>query len=163
MQHESAWSGRRHTIGKRHRDKIKIIKVVMGVGKDFLSLNGRGILLNYSLQIFFLRFIYFYCKIAHIERRKERRTIFHLMIHPSSDCSGQNWANLKPGAIRIIQVSHMGTGSQSFRLMSTVFLNHKQGAGWDAGPPGLEPVPILDPTAFEVRTLATRSLHKTLQ
>ena len=78
--------------------------------------------------------------------------------------------NAKPGLLEMVQlksphvktrsqelfrVSHMGTESQGFGVSSTAFPGHKQGAGWDAGLLGLEPVPIWDPGACKARTLAT--------
>ena len=50
----------------------------------------------------------------------------------------------------------MGEESQSFGTSSTAFPGHKQRAGWEMGLPGLELVPIWDPGAFKVRTLAAR-------
>ena len=37
-----------------------------------------------------------------------------------------------------------------------MFPGYKQGAGWEVGQLGLEPVPIWDPGAFKARTLASR-------
>ena len=45
----------------------------------------------------------------------------------------------------LLRVSHAGAGSQSFGLSSTAFPGHKQGAGREAGLPGLEPAPTWDP------------------
>ena len=42
-------------------------------------------------------------------------------------------------------VSHACAGSQSFGPSSTAFPGHRQGAGREAGLPGLEPAPIWDP------------------
>ena len=39
---------------------------------------------------------------------------------------------------------------------SSAFPGHKQGAGWEAGRPGLEPEPIWDPGTFKVRNLVVR-------
>ena len=59
---------------------------------------------------------------------------------------------------KIFCVSHMGAGSQVLRPSSTAFPGHKQGAGWQAGPPGLELMPLWDPGKCKMRTLAARLL-----
>ena len=66
------------------------------------------------------------------------RKIFLLMIHFPSDCNSQSCANQKPGARNFLQVSHMGSGYQSFGPSSTAFSGHKQGAGREVEMPGLE-------------------------
>ena len=53
----------------------------------------------------------------------------------------------------------MGAGCQGFGPSSTAFPGHKQGAGWEAGQPGLEPASIWDPGRVKMRTLAARLLH----
>ena len=51
-----------------------------------------------------------------------------------------------------------GCRVSSFGPFSTAFPGHKQGAGSEVELPGLEPVPILDPSAFKVKTLSTKPL-----
>ena len=60
------------------------------------------------------------------------------------------------------QVSHMGAGSLGFGPSLTAFPGPKQGAEWEVELLGLEPVPIWDPGAFKVRTLAARPWHRAL-
>ena len=53
------------------------------------------------------------------------------------------WAQSE--ARSLFWVSHAGAGSQSFGPSSTAFPGHRQGAGREAGLPGLELAPIWDP------------------
>ena len=63
---------------------------------------------------------------------------------------------MMPGAGSYFQVSLVGAGSQGFGLSLTAFPGHKQGAGWEAGLPGLQLVPRWDPGTLKARTLASR-------
>ena len=67
-------------------------------------------------------------------------------------------ARAEPGARKFFRVSHVGAGFQGFGLSLTAFPGHKQGAGWETGLLGLEPMPISDPDVCEVRTVAARLL-----
>ena len=58
------------------------------------------------------------------------------------------------------RVSDMDAESQGFGLPSTDFPGHRQGAGWEAGPPGLELAPIWDPAVCKMRTVATSNTLK---
>ena len=51
----------------------------------------------------------------------------------------------------------MGAGSQSLGPSSTAFPGHKQGAGWEVEPLGLEPAPTWYPSTLKVMTLAATS------
>ena len=65
------------------------------------------------------------------EREREIESkIFHGFIHSPSGRSGWSWANLKPGARSLLQVSHMGAGCQGFGPSSFAFPGHKQGGSW---------------------------------
>ena len=90
-------------------------------------------------------FFFFFFKICFIfirksDRRGEtERKIFCLMIYFPRGCNSWSCADLKPGARNLLQVSHTGAESQGSGLSSTAFPGHRQGAGWEAGLPGLEP------------------------
>ena len=60
------------------------------------------------------------------------------MIHSPGDHSGLSCAHLKPGARNYHQVSHVGSGYESFGPSLTVLLGHKQGAGWEVEMPELQ-------------------------
>ena len=57
----------------------------------------------------------------------------------------------------------MGTVAQCFGLSSAAFPGHKQEAGWEAGQPGLELVPMWDPSTFKAKTLTVRLLYWALR
>ena len=54
---------------------------------------------------------------------------------------------------------HVGAESQGFMPSSTAFPGHKQGAGWEARLPTLEPSFTWDLSMFKAKTLATRLSH----
>ena len=97
-----------------------------------------------STLFFFLKiyFYYFFIGKADIQRGETERKIFHPMIHSPSERNGPILCRSE--ARSLFRVSHVGTGSQSFGLSSTAFPRHGQGAGREAGLPGLEPAPIWD-------------------
>ena len=74
-----------------------------------------------------------------IQRGETERKIFCPMIHSPSERNGSILCRSE--ARSLFRVSHAGAGSQS----STAFPGHRQGAGREAGLPGLEPAPIWDP------------------
>ena len=105
---------------------------------------------------FFFLLLLFIVK-SHIQRGGEtERKIFHPMIYSLSECNSRCYADPKPGSRNLFQVSHTGSGSQSFGPSWTAFPDHKQGAEWEVELPGLKPVPIWDPGPFKERALATR-------
>ena len=55
---------------------------------------------------------------------------------------------------------HAGAGPQGFGLSPTAFPGHRQGAEWEAGPPGLELPPMWDPGVCKMRTVATSNILK---
>ena len=82
------------------------------------------------------------------------RKIFRSMIHSPSERNGS--IPCRSEGRSLFRVSHMDTGSQGFGLSLTAFPSHMQGAGWEAGLPGLEPASIWDASSCKARTLATR-------
>ena len=97
------------------------------------------------INFFFLKiyFYYFFIGKADIQRGETGRKIFRPMIHSPSERNGPILCQSE--ARSLFRVSLAGAGSQSFGLSSTAFLGHRQGAGREAGLPGLEPAPIWDP------------------
>ena len=86
----------------------------------------------------------FFIEKSDIQRGGEtERKIFCPMIHSPSEPQRSELSELESRSL--FQVSHTGAGSQSFRPSSTAFPGHRQGAGREVGPPGLEPAPIWDP------------------
>ena len=92
---------------------------------------------------FFDLFLLFFIGKADIQRGETERKIFHPMIHSPSERNGPILCRSE--ARSLFRVSHAGAGSQSLGPSSTAFLGHRQGAGWEVGPPGLELAPIWDP------------------
>ena len=94
------------------------------------------------------------------EERQRGRSFVHSFTPQVSATAGTMpiWSQ-EPGARNFLQVSHMRAGTQGFGLSSTVFPGHKQGAGWDAGLPGLELIPTQDPGGLKARKLTARLPH----
>ena len=112
----------------------------------------------YTLN-FFLNIYFIFIGKSHIKRGGETETkIFRLIIHSPNSCISWSLADLKPGPWSLLQVSHTGSESQGFGPSLTAFPGHRQRAGWEVELPGLEQMPILDPSRFKVRTSATRLL-----
>ena len=88
-------------------------------------------------------FLLFFIGKADIQREETERKIFHPMIHSPSERNGPILCRSK--ARSLFRVSHAGAGSQSFGPSLTAFPGHRQEAGREAGPLGLEPAPIWDP------------------
>ena len=88
-------------------------------------------------------FYYFFIGKADIQRGETERKIFRPMIHSPSERNGPILCQSE--ARRLFRVSHAGAGSQSFGPSSTAFPGHRQGAGREAGLPGLDPAPIWYP------------------
>ena len=78
-----------------------------------------------------------------MQRGETERKIFHPMIHSPSERNGPILCRSE--ARSLLRVSHAGAESQNLGPSSTAFPGHRQGAGREAGLPGLEPVPIWDP------------------
>ena len=114
---------------------IHFNKIIKWIGKAYKG----TILLTFN----FFRLIYFYWKgILDLKREGEtERKTFHPRVHSPIGCTIQRWADPKPGFSSFSQVFHMGAGSQGFGPSSTAFPDHKQGAGWEVGLPGLELAP----------------------
>ena len=96
---------------------------------------------NFFLKIYFSYF-YFIGK-ADIQRGDTERKIFHPMTHSPSERNGRYYADPKPGAS-----SGSPTWVQVPKALGRprlLFPGHRQGAGREAGLPGLEPAPIWDP------------------
>lgn len=73
------------------------------------------------------------------EGKRERD---HDLLFPCpGDCSGQDWAQPKPGARRLLQVSNVATGACVLGHLLH-FPNHEQSTGWKVKQPGLEQVPL---------------------
>ena len=96
-----------------------------------------------SRFFFKIYFYYFFIGKADIQRGETEKKIFRPMIHSPSERNGPILCRSE--ARSLFRVSHAGAGSQSFGLSSTAFPGHRQGAGREAGLPGLEPAPIWDP------------------
>ena len=123
--------------------------------KKYVFCNCFEIWLSFFVSSFFkdLFFIIFFIGKADIQRGETERKIFRPMIHSPSE--PQRLMLCRSEARSLFKVSHEGAGSPSFGLSLTAFPGHKQGAGWEEGPPGLEPAPIWDPGACKVKTLTT--------
>ena len=95
----------------------------------------------YVLLFFFkdLFLLFLYWKGGYTERRDREEDL------PSDGSLPKRLQQLELSqseARSFFQVSHVGAGSQVFGLTMTAFPGHRQGAGWEAGPPGLEPAPM---------------------
>ena len=116
--------------------------------------------LTLTSLFFFKDLFYFYWKGGYTERRdreEDDRTERSDDLLPRPP---QRLELSQSEARSLFRVSHAGTGSQNFGPFSMAFPGHKQGAGWEAGQPGLEPAAIWHPGTCKARTLATRLLQQ---
>ena len=117
---------------------------------DFFALFLNVYIYIYILKIYFY---YFFIGKTDIQRVETERKIFRPTIHSPSEHNRPILCRSE--ARSLLRVSHAGAGSQSFGPSSTAFPGHRQGAGREAGLPGLEPAPIWDPGSARRGPLTT--------
>ena len=113
--------------------------------ENIVAFNNVMTVIDSDTLFFFLKiyFYYFFIGKADIQRGETERNIFRSMVHSPSERNGPILCRSE--ARSLFRVSHAGAGSQSFGLSSSAFPGHRQGAGREAGLPGLEPALIWDP------------------
>lgn len=76
------------------------------------------------------------------EKKENAQEVFHPLVHPPNDCSGQNWAGPKqqllPGLICRCK------GPSMWAILCYFLRAHWRGAGWRVEQPGYKLVPLWD-------------------